>query len=70
MEFCCEIRCVDMSICSALSKEIPQGKRCLDSEALSGRHRALKNLIFRCPGLRSSGLGLPHQLRQLKIGNI
>ena len=26
----------------------------------SRRHRALKNAILRCPGLRCGGLGLPH----------
>ena len=38
---------LDTSVLSALSKA-------------SRRHRALKNTILRCPGLRCGGLGLPH----------
>ena len=48
-----------MGILTALSKEIRQGKRCLDRELApsrqrtvpSRRHRALTNVILRCPGL-------------------
>ena len=52
-----------------LSEAIPQGKRRLDRESAvqteqmpSRPHRALKNAILRCLGLRCSGLGLPQFL--------
>ena len=56
---------LETSILTALSMAIPQGMRRLDREsavqtgkAPSRRHRALKNAILRCPGLRCRGLGL------------
>ena len=48
---------LDMPNLSAKSKSIPQGKR-----------RALKNAILRCPGLRCSGLGLPHSCSHIGGG--
>ena len=58
------------AVLTALSKEIPQGRHCLDRQgavwtgkAPSRRHRAVKNAILRCPGLRCMALGLPHCCR-------
>ena len=65
---------LDTSILTALFKGIPQGRRHLDREgavwtkkAPSRPHRALKNAILRCPGLRCMGLGLPHNINK-KLG--
>ena len=55
-----------MSILTALSTAIQQRNRRLDREAPSRRHRALKNVILRCPDLRCGGLGLP-QLGSLSM---
>ena len=59
---------LDMSVLTAPSKAIPQGKRLLGRESAVGtgkapsrRHRVLKVTICRCARLRCSGLGLPQK---------
>ena len=52
---------LDTSVLTPLSKTIPEGKRRLDKESASRRHRAPQNVMLRGPGLRSRGLGLPQE---------